>query len=195
MGAVMLERRDFVKNLLTGRGELLVVTGLGSSTFDVAACGENAANFHLWGAMGATVMTGLGLALARPNDRVAVVTGDGDLLMGLGSLSTVGVKQPKNLVIVVLDNRHYGETGMQHSHTNFGIDLIGIAKACRFPVTHTISTENEIAHACELLHQPEGPVFMQVQVAATEDPRVMTMRDGVLLKDRFMRHLTETRAS
>ena len=110
----------------------LVVPGLGAPTYDVAAAGDHPLNFYLWGAMGGAAMIGLGLALARPDRRVAVITGDGEMLMGLGSLATIGVKQPPNLAIVVLDNRHYGETGMQASHTDAGIDLIGIAKSCRF---------------------------------------------------------------
>ncbi len=128
----MLERREFVRHLLIDRGDLLVVPGLGSATYDVAAAGDHPLNFYLWGAMGGTAMIGLGLALAQPDRRVAVITGDGDMLMGLGSLATIGVKQPKNLAIVVLDNAHYGETGMQPSPTHAGIDFVAIALACRF---------------------------------------------------------------
>ena len=106
----MLDRRPLVKALLEDRGDLLIVTGLGSPTYDVAAAGENPLNFYLWAGMGCAAMIGLGLALARPDRRVCVITGDGEALMGLGSLATIGVKQPKNLSIVVLDNQHYGET-------------------------------------------------------------------------------------
>src|SRR5271157_5334879 len=132
MDQMMLDRRDFVRQLLIDRGNLLVVPGLGSATYDVAAAGDHPLNFYLWGAMGGTAMIGLGLALARPDRRVAVLTGDGDMLMGLGSLATIGVKQPANLAIVVLDNQHYGETGMQPSHTSAGIDLVATALACKF---------------------------------------------------------------
>ena len=129
---MMLDRRDFVRRLLVDRGDLLVVSGLGSATYDVAAAGDHPLNFYLWGAMGGTAMIGLGLALAQPDRRVAVITGDGEMLMGLGSLATIGVKQPANLAIVVLDNAHYGETGMQASHTHAGIDLV--AMALRLPL-------------------------------------------------------------
>src|SRR5579862_6813274 len=105
----MLERRKLVKDLLADRGDLMVVCGLGSPTYDVAAAGDHPLNLYLWGAMGGAAMIGLGLALARPDRRVAVLTGDGEALMGLGSLATIGVKQPANLAIVVLDNQHYGE--------------------------------------------------------------------------------------
>ena len=124
----MMDRRPFVAGLLADRGDMLVVTGLGSSTYDVAACGDHPLNFYLWSAMGTTAMVGLGLALARPDRRVAVITGDGDVLMGMGSLATIGVKQPGNLAIVCLDNRHYSATGMQPSHTAAGIDLAGTAE-------------------------------------------------------------------
>jgi len=103
---MMLERRDFVRELLRDRGTLLVVSGLGSPSYDVAAAGDHPLNVYQWGGMGGTMMVGLGLALAQPRRRVAVITGDGDALMGLGSLATIGAKQPKNLAIVVLDNRH-----------------------------------------------------------------------------------------
>ena len=119
----MLDRRELVRQLLIDRGDLLVVSGLGSATYDTAAAGDHPLNFYLWGAMGGTAMIGLGLALAQPERRIAVLTGDGDMLMGLGSLATIGVKQPNNLAIVVLDNAHYGETGMQETHTAHGIDL------------------------------------------------------------------------
>src|ERR1700692_494480 len=100
MDQMMLDRRDFVRQILADRGELLVVSGLGSATYDAAAAGDHPLNFYLWGAMGGAAMIGLGLALAQPQKRVAVLTGDGDMLMGLGSLATIGVKQPKNLAIV-----------------------------------------------------------------------------------------------
>ena len=141
----MLERREFVRQLLIDRGDLLVVSGLGSATYDVAAAGDHPLNFYLWGAMGGTAMIGLGLALARPDRRVAVLTGDGDMLMGIGSLATIGVKQPKNLAIVVLDNAHYGETGMQPSATQSGIDLVAMALACRFKQARAVSRIDEAA--------------------------------------------------
>ncbi|MEA2824229.1 MAG: hypothetical protein QOF03_711 [Alphaproteobacteria bacterium] len=182
----MLDRRECVRTLLAERGELLVVSGLGAPTYDVAAAGDSPLNFYLWGAMGGAAMIGLGLALARPRARIAVITGDGEMLMGLGSLATIGVKQPQNLAILVLDNRHYGETGMQASHTHYGIDMIGIAKACRFRETHAISQEREFAGARRLLHAAPGPVFIQAQVRQEEVARVLPSRDGNEIKLRFL---------
>ena len=127
-----LDRRAAVRALLAERGEALVVTGLGSPTYDVFAAGDHDANMYLWGAMGGAAMIGLGLALAQPRRPVVVVTGDGEQLMGLGALATIAVKQPGNLTLVVLDNGHYGETGQQASHTGLGVDLHRIAAAAGF---------------------------------------------------------------
>ena len=117
-----MDRRALVARLLDDRGDLMVVASLGSPTYDVAACGDHPLNFYIWSGLGCTPSVGLGLALARPDRRVAVVTGDGDVLMALGSLATIGVKQPANLSLVCLDNGHYSATGMQPSATSAGID-------------------------------------------------------------------------
>ena len=122
--ANLLERRSVVSALLHGRKDAIVVGGLGASTYDIAAAGDHDRNFYLWGAMGGAVMIGLGVALAQPKLPVVVITGDGEMLMGIGSLATVGLQQPKNLTIIVLDNEVYGETGGQASHTGTNTDLV-----------------------------------------------------------------------
>jgi thiamine pyrophosphate-dependent acetolactate synthase large subunit-like protein len=186
MDAMMLDRREFVRQLLIDRGDLLVVPGLGSATYDVAAAGDHPLNFYLWGAMGGTVMIGLGLALARPDRRVLAMPGDGDMLMGLGSLATIGVKQPKNLAVVVLDNAHYGETGMQPSHTKDGIDLVATALACRFRHAREVSRLEDAAAVRTLLHKGEGPILINARINAEDTPRVLPLRDGHAIKLRFM---------
>src|SRR5579864_8348133 len=128
--ANLLERRGVVSALLEGRNDAVVVGGLGASAYDIAAAGDHDRNFYLWGAMGGAVMIGLGLALAQPTLPVVVITGDGEMLMGMGSLATVALQKPANLSIVVLDNECYGETGGQASHTAAAADLVGVAKAC-----------------------------------------------------------------
>ncbi len=133
-----LRRREVAARLLADPGDLLVVAGLGSTAWDVTAAGDRPLNFPLWGAMGGAAMVGLGLALAQPQRRVLVITGDGELLMGIGSLATIAVQRPPNLAIVVFDNERYGETGMQATHTAHGVDLAGVAAACGFPLTGTV---------------------------------------------------------
>jgi thiamine pyrophosphate-dependent acetolactate synthase large subunit-like protein len=180
-----IRRRALVADLLKERGDLLVVTGLGSPTYDCAAAGDHPLNFYLWGAMGSAVPVGLGLALAQPTRRVLVLTGDGEMLMGLGSLATAGAKGPQNLAVAVLDNEHYGETGMQPSHTGADIDLAEIARAAGFRETATVAVADQCAAAIAVLREAPGPVLAVFKVSTARDPLVLPPWDGVLLKSRF----------
>jgi thiamine pyrophosphate-dependent acetolactate synthase large subunit-like protein len=180
-----MRRREVVAALLADRSDLLVVSGLGSTTYDCAAAGDHALNFYLWGAMGGAAMIGLGLALAQPKRRVLVVTGDGEMLMGIGSLATIATRRPDNLAIAVIDNERYGETGMQTTHTAAGVDLAGMARAAGFPVAATIARESELNGVNELLRGAAGPALVVIKVDAARDPFVLPPRDGVLLKHRF----------
>ena len=180
-----LERRAVVSMLLAERGDLLVVAGLGAPAWDATDAGDHPLTFPLWGGMGGATAIGLGLALARPDRRVLVLTGDGELLMGLGSLATVGVQRPRNLALVVLDNERYGETGMQPSHTAFGVDLATAAKACGFPSAEIFTTMDRIAALRADIHRADGPLFAQIKIAADKLPLVLPPRDGAHLKNRF----------
>lgn len=180
-----LDRRAAMRVLLEGRGDLLLVTGLGSTTYDAAASGDDPRNFYLWGAMGGTAMLGLGLALARPEQRVLVVTGDGDMLMGLGSLATIGAERPPNLAVAVFDNGRYGETGMQESHTDAGTSLAGVARACGIDTVFDIGGEAELHDFAARLRQFDRTMFARIAIAAEDKPRVLPSRDGVFLKTRF----------
>ena len=185
-----LDRRAAVTALLKDRGDLLVVTGLGSPSYDVHAAGDGDANYYLWGAMGAAALVGLGLAQARPDRTVLVVTGDGEQLMGLGGLATIAVAKPKNLVIAVIDNGHFGETGMQESHTARGIDIAQIAAACGFVDARRIDDMAGVETARAALHGlAEGPRLFLLKVKAENLPRSMPARDAVYLKNRFRAHL------
>jgi thiamine pyrophosphate-dependent acetolactate synthase large subunit-like protein len=180
-----LRRRELVAKLLAGRGDLLVVTGLGSTTYDCGAAGDHPLNFYLWGAMGSAVTVGLGLALAQPQRRVLVITGDGEMLMGLGALATVAVKRTANLAVAVIDNEQYGETGMQATHTASGVDLAGMAAKAGFPVTATVATALQVPDAIAALRTAAGPVFVAFKVSPDRDPLVLPPRDGAYLKHRF----------
>jgi thiamine pyrophosphate-dependent acetolactate synthase large subunit-like protein len=182
-----LDRRAAIQVLLQKRGDLLLVTGLGSTTWDAASVGDDDRNFYLWGAMGAAAMVGLGLAISRPDRRVLVVTGDGEMLMGLGSLATIGVQRPPNLAIAVFDNGTYAETGMQESHTAEIVNLIGVAQSCGFKETFDITDELGLREFASRLPGIATPLFARVAIRAEGPPRVLPPRDGVLLKTRFRR--------
>ena len=184
--ANLLDRREVVSTLLADRKDALVVAGLGASTYDLAAAGDNPRNLYLWGAMGGAVMIGLGLALAQPTLPVVVITGDGEMLMGMGSLATVGVQKPKNLSILVLDNEAYGETGGQASHTSASADLVGVARACGISDSKSISTLGEIRSFAKAMQDPSsGPRFANVKIDAANLERVLSNSDGTFIMNRL----------
>jgi thiamine pyrophosphate-dependent acetolactate synthase large subunit-like protein len=182
-----LDRRAAMAALLRERDDdLLIVPGLGSTTYDLASVVDNPRNFYLWGAMGGAAMIGLGLALAQPDKRVAVITGDGEMLMGLGSLASIGVQKPQNLAVIVFDNGVYGETGGQPSHTAAGgVDLVAVAQACRFATCLDLHDEQGVAGLAARLNSFAGPLFARIAIKPDEPPRVLPEKDGVVLKRRF----------
>ena len=183
----ILDRREVVAAFLKDRGEAAVVCGLGSPTWDVAAAAPSDRNFYSWGAMGGAVSMGLGLALAQPDLRVIVVTGDGEAMMGVGSFATVAAKQPKNLAILILDNEHYGETGMQAAHTGMGADLALMAAGAGLKAASTIRKKDELTAALGGFHRADGPKLVVAKIDPGAPPRVMPTRDAVENKLTFRR--------
>lgn len=180
-----MDRRAFVARLMGAIPDALVVTGLGSPAYDVFAAGDRDANFYLWGAMGGAAPLGLGLALAQPQRPVVVITGDGEMLMGMGSLATIGAQRPANLTLVVLDNGHYGETGMQPSHTKLGTDLVAVARGCGIQDAFAVDRIEGADAVAQRANSRGGTAFAVVPIAAEEPPRALPARDGVYLKNRF----------
>ncbi|MBV4484566.1 aldehyde dehydrogenase [Pseudomonas sp. SWRI153] len=178
-------RREVVKALLADRKDVLVVTGLGSASYDVMAAGDHDHNYYLWAAMGSAITVGLGLANAQPDKSVVVVTGDGELLMGLGALATVALQKPANLTIAVLDNGHFGETGMQVSHAGFGVNLDQVAKACGFSWTDEIRDMQGVHDLRERFATRDGVKLATLKIKAQNPPRVLPPRDGHYIKNRF----------
>ncbi len=180
-----LNRRDVVASLLADAGDLLLITGLGSPTWDCATVKERDLNFYLRGAMGSASSIGLGLALAQPERRVMVITGDAEIMMTAGAMATIGAQGPKNLSIVVLDNEHYGETGMQPSLTSFGADLGAMAAGAGFAVAETIWDQAALERVLPAILTGDGPALHAVKVKAENYPKTLPPSDGAYLKDRF----------
>jgi thiamine pyrophosphate-dependent acetolactate synthase large subunit-like protein len=185
----MIERRPAVAELLRDRENALVVAGLGSPVYDVFAAGDHDLNFYDWGAMGSAAMVGLGLALSRPDRPVVVFTGDGEMLMGLGSFSTIAQHRPVNLSIVVLDNEQYAETGMQKTATGFGTDLAAVARACGLPNAIVLTEQKEISALRPKLHARTGTLVAVLKIKPGDQPRTVPEREGTLIASRFMRSL------
>ena len=182
----ILDRRDAVPALIGRHEDFLVVSGLAGTSRDVAALtGDGAHTYTMAGAMGGASMIGLGLALARPDRRVLVVTGDGELLMNVGALATIAVVNPANLAIVCVDNGHYGETGYQKSHTSLGVDLEKIAAGSGIKATRTIASQEEIAGGARLLREGNGTAFVVLRVKPTDPPAFKRNMDPSACRNRF----------
>jgi len=183
---LVLERGEVVPALIGRHEDFLLIAGLGGTACDVGAVTGDAAHvYSLGGAMGAACMMGLGLALARPDRRVLVVTGDGELLMNLGALATIAVMNPPNLAILCIDNGHYGETGWQKSHTSLGVDLEKIAAGAGIPRTCTVARPDDIAAGARMLRDGNGSAFVLLRVKPTEPPAFKRNFDASFLRDRF----------
>ena len=182
----VLDRRQAVPALIGRHQDFLIVTGLAGTSRDIAALTDDGAHtYTMAGAMGGAAMIGLGLALARRDKRVLVVTGDGELLMNVGSLATIAVLNPPNLSIVCVDNGHYGETGYQRSHTSLGVDLEKIAAACGIKRTLAIEQEAELAAGARLIREGNGAAFVLLRVKPTEPPAYKRDLDPATCRTRF----------
>ena len=189
-----LDRRKAVKELLAERGGLLVVAGLGACAWDITAAGDTPLNFPLWGAMGSAAMVGLGLALAQPKRPVLVITGDGEMIMGMSSLATIAAQKPNNLTVVVLDNEQYAETGHQATHTAMGADLPAIARGCGFAQAGTIATMSAVPALRRAIQEKAGLQFAVIKITPEDYPKVLPPRDGAWLKHRMRVALLGERA-
>jgi thiamine pyrophosphate-dependent acetolactate synthase large subunit-like protein len=187
-----LQRAEVARTLMEQVGDELIVCGLGSPVSDVSSARDRDLNFYLVGAMGSATPTGLGLALAQPDRAVVVVTGDAELMMNIGILATIGIKQPRNLSILVFDNERFGETGQQVSHTAYGIDIAGIAVACRFPHAMLVRQSHELGKALALTRAMTGPHLAVIKVDPERVPISIPIKDGVLCKGRFRKALLGT---
>ena len=161
-----MDRREAVPALIGNPADFLIVSGLAGAAKDVGFHTKETPNtFLLGGAMGGASMIALGLALAQPEKRVLLVTGDGEILMSLGSLAVIGTLQPKNLSIIIIDNELYGETGDQATHTKDGVDLKAVAEGCGIKNTRFVTHKEEIPDASKLLRQSNSTSFVLLKVA------------------------------
>ncbi|PWT88370.1 MAG: thiamine pyrophosphate-binding protein [Proteobacteria bacterium] len=182
----VLDRRTALPALVGRHEDFLIVAGLAGTARDVAALTRNGAHgYAMGGAMGGAVMIGLGLALARRDRRVLVVTGDGELLMNVGALATIAVMNPPNLSIVCIDNGHYGETGYQKSHTSLGTDLEKMAAGAGIKLTRTVQQESEIAAGARFLREGNATAFVLLRVSCGEPPVYKRIWDPIANRNQF----------
>ena len=188
----LLDRNEAVPQLVGRHEDFLIVAGLAGAARDLTFLSRDAPHvFALAGAMGAATSMGLGLALARPERRVLVVTGDGELLMNVGTLATVAVMNPPNLAIVCVDNGRYGETGWQKSHTSLGVDLERMAIGAGIRTTRLITRPEQIPEASRLVRDGNGTSFVLMRVKPTESPPHKRDLDPATERIRFRAALSD----
>jgi len=135
--------------------------------------------------MGLACSIGLGLAIAQPKRRVLVVTGDGEMLMGAGSLATIAAAAPDNLAILVLDNQAFGETGRQTGLTAGPTDIAPMAEGAGIASTLTLRNEDDLPALETLLYDQPGPALAVAPITLTDDPLVLPTNNGALMATRF----------
>ena len=185
-----LDRRSFTAAVLAQRNGTLIVPGLGSPTWDCFASGDSDDYLYSWGGMGLAVPTALGVALARPNRRVCCLTGDGEMMMGLGSLAVVGAQAPANLSILVLDNEHFGETGRQPGLAKT-TDLCAVAMGAGIAQTMTVTAMDQVPDLADLLFRTAGPTFAIAKIALGNDPLLLPEKDGAIIARNFQNAATK----
>ena len=185
MTSDLIRRRELVSALLGRRDGALVVPGLGSPTWDCFASGDQPEYLYSWGGMGLCVPTALGLALARPGCRVLALTGDGEMMMGIGCLAVVAAQKPANLGILVLDNEHFGETGRQPGLTGEGVDLCALARGAGIAETLAVTAMDQMDALAALMFRHPGPTFATARIALTDEPWALPEKDGAVIARRF----------
>jgi phosphonopyruvate decarboxylase len=183
-----LDRNHAVPALVGDPADFLMIAGLAGTAYELAAITNDGDNLYaLGGAMGAALSMGLGLALAQPKRRVLVATGDGELLMNVSALATIGAMQPANLSILCVDNGHYGETGFQRSHTSLGVDLERLAIGAGIGSTMTVEREVQFAAGARMLRESNGPSFVHVKVSTADPQKDKLSLDAAACRVRFRR--------
>ncbi len=187
---MLLDRNHAVPKLVGDPKHFLMIAGLAGTAYELASMTDDGDNlFALGGAMGAALSMGLGLALAQPARRVLVATGDGELLMNVSALATVGIMAPPNLAILCVDNGHYGETGFQRSHTSLGVDLERMAIGAGIRSTMTVEREDQLAAGAEMLRDSKDTCFVVVRVSTAEPPKDKLSFDAPAARTRFRKAL------
>lgn len=185
MNQATLDRRDVLAKLFPNPQDYLMVAGLAGTARDAAELtGDADYLFTLGGFMGGAVPMGLGMALASPRSQVAVITGDGELLMAVGALATVASMAPDNLSIVCIDNGCHGETGGQTGHTARRTDLAIMAEGAGIPSVMTIGGADLEAGA-KFLKESPAPRFLLVPVKMGPPADYRRNLNAAICRDRF----------
>ena len=184
----MLNRLQATRYIVQQLTDEPVIASLGNPKFDLFTAQDRPQNFYMWNSMGMASSMGLGLAMARPQQKVIILDGDGALLMNLNSLPTAAARAPRNLIHVIWDNRQFELTGGQPTHTAFGTDLAKLAQGAGFAQVETVETQEAFAGVFSRALREPGP-WIIVAIIDAERATGRPPKSPTYIKHRFMESL------
>jgi thiamine pyrophosphate-dependent acetolactate synthase large subunit-like protein len=181
-----LIRKVAISTVVKKIGNHPIISANGFISRDLFEVCDKSSNFYMIGSMGLASSIGLGVALKNPRKSVFIFDGDGNILMNLGSLTTIASQKPKNLIHVVFDNSVHESTGGQPTNSNF-VNIEKIAKACNYNHTFTVRTENNLLKILDKIKKLKGPIMIVVKIQQSKGEK--SKRVNILsvdIKERFM---------
>ena len=187
----MINRLQATRFIVAHLTDEPIIASLGNAKFDLFTAQDRPQNFYMWNSMGLASSMGLGLAMARPQQKVIILDGDGALLMNLNSLPTAAARAPQNLVHIVWDNRQFELTGGQPTHTAYGADLSALARAAGFHKVAAVESQESFEPLFLRALREPGPwvivAYIDAERATGRPPKSPTY-----IKHRFMLSLKTT---
>jgi len=185
-----LNRSEALKAIMECLSDEFIVSCNGMISRELFSIKDRPRNFYMLGSMGLASAIGLGISLAQPKVKVIALVGDGNLLMSLGTLATIGKVSPKNLIHIVLDNNCHESTGGQETASSV-TKLDKIAHYSGFRNAQYVDSVSELKIVLKRLLNMEGPSFIHVKISRdrVQVPRISI--EMVEIKKRFMKELTE----
>jgi len=181
-----LIRKAAISTVVKKIGNHPIISANGFISRDLFEVCDKSSNFYMIGSMGLASSIGLGVALKNPRKSVFIFDGDGNVLMNLGSLTTIASQKPKNLIHIVFDNSVHESTGGQPTNSNF-VNIEKIAKACNYNHTFMVRTENNLLKILDKIKKLKGPIMILVKIQQSKGKK--SKRVNILpvdIKERFM---------
>ena len=180
-------RKEVVEILAKNAGNNPIVAANGFMSRDLFEVNDKKSNFYMIGSMGLASSIGLGIALKKPKKRVFVFDGDGNILMNLGSLVTIGSLKPKNLIHVVIDNNSHESTGGQPTYSS-KINLEKIAKNTGYKI-FKIKSKNNLISTLKIIKKFQGPIFLLIKISKSKERSKRVSWKPKTIRDRVMNSL------
>ena len=182
-------RKEAISLAVEHIGKQPIISANGFISRDLCEVGDKNSNFYMIGSMGLASSIGLGLALKNPKKRFFVFDGDGNILMNLGSLTTVGKLKPKNFIHIIFDNSIHESTGSQPTNSDV-IDIKKIAEVCNYTHTYIVSDKNNFLKIIHKIKKLKGPIMILVKIQQNKQIKSERIKiSPIKIKERFMKSI------